>query len=189
MMAANTIPDLFDLGQLLGVSLPQSAHEMTFPGSTSLPSPLNQIPLIFPFSQMGPAAYAALSEKGPLLVQGPHEQLRRTNSPFSDHVTVVEYFLRQKWMNVGPLMNRADDCLARSVAFMLSAFVCMSWQTMTAWHTYTKAHVPLGKLMTWHLNPTASSYTKISANYPAHANSTVGATSKHHRLDPVACTA
>ena len=48
---------------------------------------------------------------------------------------------------------------------MLSVFVCMSWQTMTAWHTYTRAHVPVGHLMTWHLNPTTASYMKIAAHY------------------------
>lgn len=41
----------------------------------------------------------------------------------------------------------------------------MSWQTMTAWHTYTRAHIPVGKLMTWRLNPTPAAYMKIAACY------------------------
>lgn len=165
LTAANTIPDLFDLGQLLNSSLPQPSGLANFGSNNAFSSPLNQTPLTFSFTHMGPAAYADISKKGALLVQGAHGQLRRTNSLFSDHITVVEYFLRQKWMNVGALMNRGDELLAHSVSFMLSAFVCMSWQMMTAWHTYTRAHVPVGKLMIWHLNPTAQAYNQISANY------------------------
>jgi Domain of unknown function (DUF3425) len=165
LIAANANPDLFDMGQLLNAGLPHSGGLTNFACNNAFSSPLNQIPLTFSFAHMGPAAYADIAEKGALLVQGPHGQLRRTNSLFSDHVTVVEYFLRQKWMNVGALMNRGDECLAHSVSFMLSAFVCMSWQMMTAWHTYTRAHVPVGKLMTWHLNPSAEAYNQISANY------------------------
>lgn len=165
LMAANTHPDLLDLGHLLDARLPQSDALANFDCNNTFSSSLNQIPVTFSFTHMGPAAYADISEKGALLVQGPHGQLRRTNSLFSDHVTVVEYFIRQKWMDVGALMNREDECLAQSVSFMLSAFVCMSWQMMTAWHTYTKAHIPVGKLMTWHLNPTVEAYNQISANY------------------------
>ena len=156
--AANLNPDLFDLGQLLNTSLAQSTGRTKFANNNAFASLLNQKPLTFSFNQMGPAAYADITEKGSLLVQGPYGQLRRTNSLFSDHVTVVEYFLRQKWINVGALMNHGDECLAQSVSFMLSAFVCMSWQMMTAWHSYTRAHIPVGKLMTWHLNPTVEAF-------------------------------
>jgi Domain of unknown function (DUF3425) len=48
---------------------------------------------------------------------------------------------------------------------MLSTFVCMSWQMMTAWHTYTRAHVPCGSLMTWRVHPTVGTFMKIPICY------------------------
>jgi hypothetical protein len=52
-----------------------------------------------------------------------------------------------------------------SIQFMLWAFVSLSWQSMTAWHTYTKAHFPLIDIMTWRLRRTPESYLKIVAPY------------------------
>ncbi|KIY02186.1 uncharacterized protein Z520_02324 [Fonsecaea multimorphosa CBS 102226] len=117
----------------------------------------------FTFPQMGPNAYAS-GNYGPVLVRGPHGQLYRTNSPWSDHITTLEYFLRQKWKPVVLRRNGKDmpvDGLPSSVCFMLSSFICLSWPTMAAWHTYTRAHLPVGSLMAWRLNPTPEMYAAI----------------------------
>ena len=91
-------------------SLNQStSQDLTNRSGNMLNNPTSQLPLNFYFSQMGPAAYTDIVEKGPLLVHGPHGQLRRTNSLFSDHITVVEHFLKQKWKNAGALLNKSDD--------------------------------------------------------------------------------
>ena len=34
---------------------------------------------------------------------------------------------------------------------------------MTSWHTYTRAHIPLKRLHTWRLNPTAENYSKVDS--------------------------
>jgi hypothetical protein len=44
-------------------------------------------------------------------------------------------------------------------------FVSLSWQSMTAWHTYTKAHVPLKSLMAWRICRTPDKYLSISPEY------------------------
>lgn len=49
------------------------------------------------FPDMGSSAYSAAAARSPILVQGAHFEVRRTNSAFSDHFNVVEYFLYQKW--------------------------------------------------------------------------------------------
>lgn len=71
----------------------------------TIPDPVMQQHLSFSFPQIGPNAYSAHERSGAVLVRGPHGMLRRTNSPWSDHITTLEYFLRQKWKNLG-LMNR-----------------------------------------------------------------------------------
>ena len=101
--------DFFDLENLLSNDVPQANDLTLFCKSGSYSSPLSQLPLSFTLSQLGPAAYADVAVKGPLLVRGPHGQLHRTNSAFSDHITVVEHFLRQKWLNTGALLNRGDQ--------------------------------------------------------------------------------
>jgi hypothetical protein len=55
--------------------------------------------------------------------------------------------------------------LASSVSFMISMFVLMSWEKMTSWHTYTKAHVEVNKLTAWRINPTRENYAKLSPAY------------------------
>ncbi len=101
--------DFFDPDNFLSNDGPQSNDLAVFCKNGSYNSPMSQLPLSFSFSQMGPAAYADVAAKGPLLVRGPHGQLHRTNSLFSDHITVVEHFLRQKWLNAGALLNRGDE--------------------------------------------------------------------------------
>lgn len=48
---------------------------------------------------------------------------------------------------------------------MLSVFVCLSWQKMTPWHTWTAGNFGAGKLMIWRLNPTEASFAKLPAHY------------------------
>lgn len=48
---------------------------------------------------------------------------------------------------------------------MLSVMVCLSWQTMGAWHNYTKSHIPLGCLTAWRVNPTPTTLAKVPACY------------------------
>ena len=57
--------------------------------------------------------------------------------------------------------------LRNSTFLMLSTFIYISWPTMKSWHTYTRAHVPLTKLMTWRINPTAASYADLCSTTPA----------------------
>ncbi|KIW34799.1 uncharacterized protein PV07_01554 [Cladophialophora immunda] len=126
--------------------------------------PIFQQRLSFTFPQMGPSTYSAAENHGPVLVRGPHGQLHRTTSPWSDHITTLEYFLRQKWKSLGLRRNGKNnpfDGLPSSVCFMLSTFICLSWPTMAAWHTYTRAHMPVGSLMAWRLNPTPEMYAAI----------------------------
>lgn len=63
--------------------------------------------------------------------------------------------LTQPELIIGSLLN--------SAYFMLSAFICASWPAMTAWHCATKAHVPVTKLITYHVNPTAATYAELVA--------------------------
>lgn len=48
---------------------------------------------------------------------------------------------------------------------MLLTFVSMSWQSMTAWHTYTRAHLPLIELMAWRMYKVPETYFKIVPSY------------------------
>lgn len=46
---------------------------------------------------------------------------------------------------------------------MLSTFICLAWPTMTSWHTHTRAHIPVAKIITWHVNPTPLTYADLGA--------------------------
>lgn len=48
---------------------------------------------------------------------------------------------------------------------MLSVMVCMSWQSMGAWHNYTKAHIPVGRLTAWRVNPTPKTLARVPLDY------------------------
>jgi len=118
----------------------------------------------FYFNDMGIAHYADLASRSQLV--SPHFQmgLRRTNSLFSDHLNAVEYFLQQKWLKRCP-STFDEGQFMESVKFMLSSFVSVSWQVMTAWHTYTKAHIPLKDLTAWRVTQTQEAYMKIIPSY------------------------
>lgn len=48
---------------------------------------------------------------------------------------------------------------------MTSAFICLSWPSMTSWHTYTKAHIPVMKITAWHIDPSVESYSNMSQTW------------------------
>ncbi|OAL39877.1 hypothetical protein AYO20_00789 [Fonsecaea nubica] len=152
---------------------------------TMMADPILQQRLSFTFPQMGPDTYSAAEKHGPILVRGPHGQLHRTNSAWSDHIATLEYFLRQKWRSLslrrevqnvsseeyvrdwsfdpGSFTNQAYS-LPSLVCFMLSSFICLSWPTMAAWHSYTRAHSAVASLMAWRLNPTPEMYAVIDSS-------------------------
>lgn len=137
---------------------------------------------------MGPAQYSNYLGGDSMI---PHEQtlqINHTNSPFSDHITVFENLLRQK-LSKSPALNRSNErcapfplqhctmeiidltqpeliigSLLNSAYFMLSTFICASWPTMTAWHCATKAHIPVTKIISYHVNPTAATYAELATN-------------------------
>lgn len=90
--------------------------------------------------------------------------LRRTNSLISDHIDAVEYFLRQRWLELS-FTTFNQNKFFESITFMISAFVTISWEGMTAWHTCTKAHLPLRELTAWRVTRTPEAYAKITPTY------------------------
>ncbi|KAJ6000729.1 hypothetical protein N7481_001138 [Penicillium waksmanii] len=91
--------------------------------------------------------------------------LPTTNSVFSDHISSWEMYLKQKWDATAPFLNGRMDCLITSAYFMTSAFICLSWPSMTSWHTYTKAHIPVMKITAWHIDPSVESYNNMSQTW------------------------
>src|SRR4051812_43104242 len=45
---------------------------------------------------------------------------------------------------------------------MLATFIYLSWPEMKSWHAHTRAHIPLTKLMAWHIDPTTTAYTELT---------------------------
>lgn len=127
-------------------------------------NPISRQPLPS-YADMGGTSYANAISKAPLLIRGPHGDLHKSNSLFSDHIAVVEHFLKQKWAGPRSLSKHGEEGLANSVSFMLSVFVCMSWSVMTSWHTYTRSHLPLRRLHIWRLNPTVEAYMNLDSWY------------------------
>ena len=118
----------------------------------------------FSCSDMGMGQYADLVSRSQLLDSHSRTGLRRTNSLFSDHLDAVEYFLHQKRLKRG-LGNSKEAQFMASVKFMLSSFVSVSWRMLTAWYTYTKAHIPLQELTAWRVSQTPEAYMKIIPSY------------------------
>ncbi|RFU28417.1 hypothetical protein B7463_g7916, partial [Scytalidium lignicola] len=126
---------------------------------------LSRLPSMTLQNTMGLSQYKNISSIGSFLLQEQESQLRNTNSLFSDHIAVCEHYLKLKWNRSAALLHREDNCLTTSVYFMLSTFICMSWPTMTSWHTYTKAHVPVAKLMRWKVDPTPEAFVGLSRSW------------------------
>ncbi|OAP56165.1 hypothetical protein AYL99_09344 [Fonsecaea erecta] len=162
-------PDIFASLDFFSSSSPNTGAAVkdasnSFVWENMMADPIMQQRISFTLPQMGPNAYSASETHGPVLVRGPHGRLYRTSSPWSDHIVTLEYFLRQKWKSLAVRRNKRTipfEGLPSSVCFMLSSFICLSWPTMTAWHTYTRAHGTVGSLMAWRLNPTPEMYAAI----------------------------
>lgn len=71
-------------------------------------SPFSQLQLPS-YSGMGGSSYANTAGKAPLLIRGPHGELHKSNSLFSDHIAVVEHFLKQRWASPKSLLKHGEE--------------------------------------------------------------------------------
>jgi myosin heavy subunit len=71
-------------------------------------SPFSQQPLLS-YAGMGGTSYSNTVEKAPLLIRGPHGELHKSNSLFSDHIAVVEHFLKQRWASPKSLLKHGEE--------------------------------------------------------------------------------
>jgi hypothetical protein len=126
--------------------------------------PLLQLPISLPFPDMGFEQYGEILDRSPYINPCSQMPLRRTNSLFSDHISAIEYFVQQRWVKQCPTTFNQDQ-FAESIQFMIAVFVMVSWQIMTAWHTYTKADIPLKELTAWRVTRTPEAYSKIIPAY------------------------
>ncbi|KAM0130282.1 hypothetical protein ACHAP3_007421 [Botrytis cinerea] len=137
---------------------------------------------------MGTVQYNSYLGNESLIAQEQTLQINHTNSPFSDHITVFENVLRQKLSKSTALIRSNERCapllfehdpvgnlvstrteliigsVLNSAYIMLSTFICASWPAMATWHCATKAHVPVTKVITYHVNPTAATYADLVTN-------------------------
>ncbi|KAF7956168.1 hypothetical protein EAE96_005088 [Botrytis aclada] len=112
---------------------------------------------------MGTVQYNSYLGNDSLITQDQPLQINHTNSAFSDHITVLENVLRQK-LSKSTALIRSNESILNSAYIMLSTFICASWPAMTTWHCATKAHVPVTKVITYHVNPTAATYADLVTN-------------------------
>ena len=73
------------------------------------------------YAGMGAMSYAHAISRAPLLIRGPHGDLHKSNSLFSDHIAVVEHFLKQKWASPRSLLKHGEE---GSVTFLVSCGLC-----------------------------------------------------------------
>ncbi|KAI1613101.1 hypothetical protein EDD36DRAFT_465238 [Exophiala viscosa] len=112
---------------------------------------------------LGPRKYKNILEMSPSVVCKSFD-LKKTNSPFSDHIDALERCVLWSYSRWSA-SQMLDDRLTNPIGSILMTFVSMSWQPMTAWHTYTKAHIPLRELMAWRICRTPDRYLKVSPAY------------------------
>ncbi|KAG4032040.1 hypothetical protein MFRU_008g03900 [Monilinia fructicola] len=112
---------------------------------------------------MGPTQYNNYLGNPSMIPHEQNLQVNHTNSPFSDHITVFQNILRQK-LSKSSALNRSNESLLSSAYFMLSTFICASWPASTTWHCATKCHIPLTKIIAYHVNPTAATYAELTGN-------------------------
>jgi hypothetical protein len=132
-------------------------------GTNALGS-LLQFPMSLTVTDMGFEQYGQIMDRSPYINLSSQMPLRRTNSIFSDHISAIEYFLQQRWLKQCPTTFNQDQFI-ESIQFMIAVFVMVSWQMMTAWHTYTKADVPLKELTAWRVTRTPEAYARIVPAY------------------------
>ncbi|PQE31865.1 transcription factor PAP1 protein [Rutstroemia sp. NJR-2017a WRK4] len=111
---------------------------------------------------MGPMHYNGFLGNESLAVQNLEFNFQRTNSSFSDHITICENLLRLKFSKAGDAMNGNYTRLKHSTYLMLATFIYLSWPKMKSWHAYTRAHIPITKLMAWHVDPTTTAFTELN---------------------------
>ncbi|OQU97444.1 hypothetical protein CLAIMM_03374 [Cladophialophora immunda] len=126
--------------------------------------------LPFDLSQMGYSGFQSLTEQSPVVLDINGSRVRSTNSPFSDHLSLVEHLIRQEW---GKSAVRGgggrSSSLQNSVSFMLSTFTSVSWEAMRPFWIYTKAHLPVVNVTSWRLSPGPETYVQLASWYrPTH---------------------
>ncbi|TGO39293.1 hypothetical protein BHYA_0056g00030 [Botrytis hyacinthi] len=142
-----------NLPRLASNDLPHfSAREIYNPTHLNISSSYEQM--------MGTVQYNSYLGNDSLITQDQPLQINHTNSALSDHITVFENVLRQKLSKPTALI-RSNESILNSAYIMLSTFICASWPAMTTWHCATKAHVPVTKVITYHVNPTAATYADL----------------------------
>ncbi|KAL2421665.1 hypothetical protein ABEF95_008421 [Exophiala dermatitidis] len=109
-------------------------------------------------------AYHDIMDSLAFVADGLHPQPLLSNSRFSDHINALEYCCRQDTVGLNGSIVM-DPSMAKAVHFLLSSFVKVSWSTMTAWHTYTKALTPLSDVMLWRLTKSRKAYLNIPPSY------------------------
>ncbi|KIV83836.1 hypothetical protein PV11_05825 [Exophiala sideris] len=125
------------------------------------PDPL---PMDLIFSEdLGPQKYKHMLEMSPSVVCKSFD-LKKTNSPFSDHIDALERCVLWSFSRWSA-SQMLDEQLTNPIGSIIMTFVSMSWQAMTAWHTFTKAHVPLRELMAWRICRTPDRYLRIIPAY------------------------
>ncbi|TGO22913.1 hypothetical protein BPAE_0150g00060 [Botrytis paeoniae] len=145
-----------NLPRLASNDLPHfSAREIYNPTHLTISSSYEQM--------MGTVQYNSYLGNDSLITQDQPLQINHTNSAFSDHITVFEHVLRQK-LSKSTALIRSNESILNSAYIMLSTFICAAWPAMTTWHCATKAHVPVAKVITYHVNPTAATYADLVTN-------------------------
>ncbi|KAL2433465.1 hypothetical protein ABEF95_001462 [Exophiala dermatitidis] len=138
-----------------------SSQQQVVHKSTYRPSPIS-LDLLFT-EDLGPLKYNNILETCPSFAHR-SIKVRRTNSLFSDHIDALEQWVGwsySRWTK-SPIL---DEHLTSPLALILLTFVSISWRSMTAWHTYTKAHVHLKNLMVWRIYKTPDTYLKVVPSY------------------------
>ncbi|KAM3080846.1 hypothetical protein ACMFMF_002762 [Clarireedia jacksonii] len=139
---------------------------------------------------MGPVHYNGFLGNESLALQNYEFNFQKTNSSLSDHITICENLLRLKYSKSGDAINGGYrryaavpvtsvinlpstrtrliiHSLKHSTYLMLTTFLYLSWPAMKSWHGYTRAHIPITKLLAWHINPTTTAYTELTNTTPA----------------------
>lgn len=107
------LPDSVDTQLISGDDLSQYANQ------TDLYGPRLAFDLPFQTSQIGYKGFKDIIKTGTILRDEHGNQVRTSNSPFSDHLSLVEQLLSQKWQK--PVVCRRRDpqrCVWRSKTFI-----------------------------------------------------------------------
>ncbi|EXJ69714.1 uncharacterized protein A1O5_06785 [Cladophialophora psammophila CBS 110553] len=143
-----------------------------FPSSSQTNGKFSHMPpqLTFDLSQMSYKGFPSLTDLSPVVLDANGSRVRNTNSPFSDHISLVEYLIRQEWCKFAARGGgEHSSSLQNSISFMLSTFTSVSWESMRPFWIYTKAHLPVINVTSWRLSPCHETYVKLASWYrPTH---------------------